>query len=351
MTIRQAARPKLIERPGDRLPFARISTERLTPDRAFDAWCRSVRTFEIELGVPVRDFRIDTSGWMLGPFILTIGRMIEMRTVRSVPLLADRYCDMLFVLVGEGFLSGRATGRRIGIGPGEWAVLDSRQPFEIEAKDCAYTMLLVPRESLYAVPDARLTDLHGHRPDGCCATFLAEHARALVRHLPHMTAAEARTAAQSTLKLVEGVCLDGADGPNEGVSPVSSLRRRVERYIDNHLGTADLSPERIAADLEISRTTLYRAFQPSGGVAQHIRTRRLDTARGLLDHPEEHRSLGEIAELLGFATAASFAKAFRGRFGMPPRAVRGIAAPTTVPNSRALFEHWTRSIASFADPS
>jgi len=331
------------------LPSASISTDRLDPVRAFDLWCRSVLPYRIELGVPAREFQLETSGWMLGPFILTTGRIRQMRTVRSASLLGDRYSDMLFVLANEGRMSGQTAARRVGIGPGDFAVFDARQPFEMEAEDCSYLMLLLPRESLYGVSEGRLADLHGASPKGRCVDFLADHVRLLARHLPGMTIAEAKLLAQSTLKLVEGVLHETSDDPDDTGARVTSLHRRVGRYIEDHLAASDLSPERIAADLEISRTQLYRAFQSSGGVAQHIRARRLDTARTLLAHPEEHRPLGEIAELLGFATTAAFAKAFRSRFGMPPRTARRATTMLAAPNSQAMFDHWTRSIASFAD--
>lgn len=62
MTIPRAERPDPADASGARLPFARITTDRLDPHRAFDLWCRSVPNYKIEIGVPVREFRLDTSG-------------------------------------------------------------------------------------------------------------------------------------------------------------------------------------------------------------------------------------------------------------------------------------------------
>lgn len=100
------------------------------------------------------------------------------------------------------------------------------------------------------------------------------------------------------------------------------IRLTVERFIEANLSSPDMSPVTIAQDLEIPRSTLYKAFIDVGGVAKHIQDRRLDVAWSLLLRPEECRSLGQISSSIGFASCATFSKAFRKRFGQSPRSMR-----------------------------
>jgi hypothetical protein len=49
----------------------------------------------------------------------------------------------------------------------------------------------------------------------------------------------------------------------------------IKRYIEQHLASPELSPASICAAFGLSRATLYRLFEPLGGIASSIRERRL----------------------------------------------------------------------------
>jgi len=73
----------------------------------------------------------------------------------------------------------------------------------------------------------------------------------------------------------------------------------------------------------MSRATLYRLFEPVGGVAEFIRIRRLEAAMRLLVAPQACAvSIAEIAFGCGFKSLSSFSKAFRSHFGLSAREVR-----------------------------
>jgi AraC-like DNA-binding protein len=55
----------------------------------------------------------------------------------------------------------------------------------------------------------------------------------------------------------------------------SSLLRQACRYIDMHLDEEDLRIGAIGVAINVSRATLYRLFEPYGGVAHHVKERRL----------------------------------------------------------------------------
>ena len=59
----------------------------------------------------------------------------------------------------------------------------------------------------------------------------------------------------------------------------------VRRYIDRKLASPDLSANSIAAEFGLSRASLYRLFEPAGGIAKYIRKVRLSRAYQGLPRP------------------------------------------------------------------
>lgn len=90
----------------------------------------------------------------------------------------------------------------------------------------------------------------------------------------------------------------------------------VREQLDRDFAEDKAIPE-LAADASMSAFAFIRQFKAHFGVSPHQYRlhRRLDFAADALKH---HQSAGEVALLAGFADQASFTKAFRSRFGMPP---------------------------------
>ncbi len=103
------------------------------------------------------------------------------------------------------------------------------------------------------------------------------------------------------------------------------LARRILRRIETDYADSDLSPERIADDLGISRRYLQALLAGSGtSFVQELNATRLDRASDLLiDARAAGLSLGEIAWRCGFLDPGYFARLFRKRFGVTPSMWRG----------------------------
>ncbi|MBQ7514963.1 MAG: helix-turn-helix domain-containing protein [Schwartzia sp.] len=103
--------------------------------------------------------------------------------------------------------------------------------------------------------------------------------------------------------------------------------QRLLAYINDHL-TDDLSVERLAAALYVSRFHLMRQFKAATGYSlhQYILSKRLLRARRLLlDQPG--MTAEEAAAAAGFADVSGFFRAFRRQFHTTPGALRAAAAP------------------------
>ncbi len=102
---------------------------------------------------------------------------------------------------------------------------------------------------------------------------------------------------------------------------IGSAVRIIERELENDLGLDDL-----ARRLGVSPFHFHRLFTANVGEppAAHVRRLRLERAALRLKH--SRRSVTEIAFAAGYETHESFTRAFKSRFGMPPRQFRAQAS-------------------------
>jgi AraC-like DNA-binding protein len=101
-----------------------------------------------------------------------------------------------------------------------------------------------------------------------------------------------------------------------------TLMERVRRAVRRHLHSPSLGPDKLCQEAATSRSQLYRLLEGEGGVAHYIQRRRLSESFSLLADASNLLPIAKIAELLCFADASSFSRAFRREFGLSPSDVR-----------------------------
>jgi AraC-like DNA-binding protein len=94
--------------------------------------------------------------------------------------------------------------------------------------------------------------------------------------------------------------------------------------IDSRLTDRNLSSKMLCAALGVSRSRLYRLFEPLGGIASYIRKQRLLRTRDALSDIADGRSISRIAEQWGFVDASAYSRTFRHEFGISPKEARDI---------------------------
>ncbi|OCC12865.1 helix-turn-helix domain-containing protein [Streptomyces sp. PTY087I2] len=142
----------------------------------------------------------------------------------------------------------------------------------------------------------------------------------LLRHPVTFSAAQGHRLSGVLLELLAGMLGShtSEDATSEGAH--DSLFVRVQDFIQQHLGEAELTPAQVAAEHHISRRHLQRLFQQRGmTVAASIRQQRLERARCDLIAPHlATYPISAIAARWGFRHAADFSRAFRKAYGVAP---------------------------------
>lgn len=268
--------------------------------------------------------------WKLGDISLTQTSFAAVTFRRSlVRLRADRRASLDFGVLTKGAWTGRAGTRTLTVGPGEIVCLDFSLPFTVNATAAECVVISVPRASLQKV--VAIEDrLHGHVFDGVSAALLTDYCLSLSRHVGRMQPSEVPAVRGALLAQIEAAVKAIAAAPEDVAPATLRGQHAIRRYIDRHLTDERLTAEEIGQALNMSRSSLYRAFKDQGGIGAFIQKRRLQAVHALLRLPEEDRSIGELAEAFGFSRPSHLATAFRRNFGYSPARLRTSARARAV---------------------
>jgi AraC-like DNA-binding protein len=240
-------------------------------------------------------------------------------TMTRSPAPVARGADQLLILLqGSGTVDTDCGARRGHLKPGDVAIFDYARPFRSTATDYVNLIVHLARES---VPTALLTlEPHGlifPRGSGA-ARLIGAAIQEFYEQADHLTVREAEAAIEGIVALTTACARARLAG--DEADRVKSRRKAALDYIDAHIGKAQLRPDEIADAANVSRASLYRLLAAEGGIRAVLLTRRLDEALRLMlaDEKDEH-SLKEVVKFCGFGGTSQFSRAFRARFGMPPR--------------------------------
>ncbi len=219
----------------------------------------------------------------------------------------------------DGELDAVYAGRKRQIRPGDVAIIDYSREIVSRSTDFDIMYLLVARDMvppLFLAPSVHGTVFPAASGS---ARLLYRTMETLLQTADALTLAEADAAVDALLAMAAGM-LEGALARESGrTSSAHAMLEKALDFIDRHLADPDLSPALLEASLPLSRSSLYRLFEPLGGVRSAILQRRLDRSmKALLAGHAAKPPLRAIARAHGFQTEEQFSRAFRSRFGITP---------------------------------
>lgn len=244
----------------------------------------------------------------------------------------DRADFLLELHLDGGMIEFRQDGREALIGrAGDFSLLDDALPsmrYCPPSSSVRSVAASIPRGLLIEkVP--RLGELTAVTVDG--QTSAGRHLATLMADLaPHLeedwfSGASAARLSHALVDLLSVALLE-ARGPHDATrdSGTAPLVDSVYRFVEQHLADQRLSPRVIADAHHISLRQLHRLFEDEDVTpAEWIRSRRLEeVSRQLADPASAHVPVSSVGARWGYADPSAFSRAFRARYGVPPRDYR-----------------------------
>jgi AraC-like DNA-binding protein len=219
-----------------------------------------------------------------------------------------------------GVISGETAYHRLRGVQDSVSIADFARPFALISGPAKVVHVMIERR-LLEVGRPLPKEVHGMMLPPRRAALLGDYIRAVVSR-PRGTVFAARRLEEATAAVMRA-CLDPVRGRSEiasqALAPIALAR--AKQVIAARPLYEDLAPEVVAAAIGVSRATLYRLFQPFGGVGQYIWERRLEAARQAICGGDRRR-LADIAADCGFTDEAHFSRSFRELFGVRPSDLR-----------------------------
>ncbi|WP_270933307.1 helix-turn-helix domain-containing protein [Falsiroseomonas oryzae] len=310
---------------SDLLPMIEVSTEALPPEQQFEAFCDTQGGIVDRVPGPLAraGFATRQRTWHIGRIAVQHGRAPGLEWVRTPQRLRRDALDHWLLLVHPHTVTRARLGdASVVIPAGVPFIVAMHEPVEFVRPGGDWVSMFLPRD---AFPDiAGVLDAARGRPMlGTSARLLGATAAMLTTELETMPRSEALALAAACRGLIAAAAAMAAGTTPLLASGTSVLRlAQLRRVIEENLGSARLDAEWLCRTQAISRATLYRLFEPFGGVAAYILEARMRKAHRSLAARDDIRSIAEIAISVGFFDAGAFARAFRRRFGCTPREFR-----------------------------
>jgi AraC-like DNA-binding protein len=305
-------------------------------------------TSEISPLCDAAGFRVRSLVHHLGCAVLTDVQSSSVHYTRSARHVARAAYDHYQITVNLTSDLLYESGRQSMIQrPGDVLILDRARTAHsyLKAPDNGVT-----RTPAIFIPRAVMAPLLSGPADGHFRVIRREElqAKLLTDHVSHMLqtiAADPVPRIDPGLRVLTGM-LAGMLGSKEVSAAARSALRQaaldsLKRFIESHLPSPALCADLICARSGWSRATVYRLFEAEGGLARYIRQRQLHRAfRELMRGLRPGRRILDLALDCQFASEATFCRAFRRMFGIPPGEVRELATP-----SRSVWRRTQSAIA------
>ncbi|WP_436284793.1 helix-turn-helix domain-containing protein [Rhizobium sp. LjRoot258] len=339
--------------PPPALQPLRFSTRDLDPTQQFAAWQSYVAPL-VDVRRPDNSpldagFGADHAAWNLGGMLIIQQSTPAHSYMRSEAKVRSSPIDHWHISVLRNGRTWTEVGGHVSEGePGKVELRTLGHPFRGRSTDAQTLSLYLPRELLHPAS----TEIRNNIAlSGTRAKLLIDYLDGVEAKLAQLAEADLPHVVQT----IRDMILTSVSSSPASAEPHNSLalKERVYRFVQHNLMSPDLTTDRLCRELGVSRTRLYQAFEPDGGVHHYIQRRRLLAAHAALSDTANRQQIVDIAFAAGFSSAAHFSRAFSKEFGYSPREARNVAMPSYLghpvePASEAesaqSFDKWLRTL-------
>lgn len=312
------------------IPGMKFSTENFSQHEQFDAWCGfNMGMADLEtVGERKEGFVASAELYQLGQVVmcnydfppLIINYNDE--AIRRSRL--DHWC---LGVVTDGSIAVNSDQRGFNVGAGDLAMYSYAMPFAGKLEAASYSSLFFSRDDYWDIAEEldRASQLSVKGP---MSQIIVDFILTVKKRADTLTVMDAAAVNDALGSLVRAMVRQTPATLEAARAPITAVQfDRVRRFIAENLKSPDLSPDMICAQLGLSRRNLYYLFEPHGGVATYIKTRRLAACRSALLKSGERKLISSVAYDFGFTNMPAFSRQFRDRYGVNPSEVKYAQLP------------------------
>lgn len=223
-------------------------------------------------------------------------------------------------------LRGLATldiaSRSFELRPGDWSLYDPRVPYSILNSERASLLVMqIPRDKLRGLKVPELHTCEAPRDDGAgLSAVLGSVLNSLSQQLPGLPDDSGSALSETVLGLLTYTLARHQSSAHSQNALPTVLKARVRQYVQQHLGDADLTLDRIAEAMRCSKRYLHRVFEDDDcTLDRYIWQARLEQARTKLSAMQcSEKTIAEIGYSCGFRSNSHFCRLFKAEYQISP---------------------------------
>lgn len=309
----------------DTMTPIRFETTSLPPHEQFGAWHGWYSSlFETAVNrAPAKGFPACIESWSLRGLTIGEGLAPAISTFRTKALIRRNPVDhWVLTVCRRGTVALQTLSETLTLEPGVPYVISLGDEMATVKDEYSRVQFYLSRNSFAGI--AALLDGARAKPLGTPeGKLLADYMMLFVKNLRDLPAEDGPRLVTAVEAMLAACLAPSADRLANAQGQMDfTLMERVRRAVRAHLRSPSLGPDKLCREAATSRSQLYRLLEDEGGVAHYIQRQRLSESFVMLCDVSNALSIGRIADILCFADASSFSRAFRREFGMSPRDVR-----------------------------
>lgn len=325
------------------LPFSDLNPTEIEQSDRFDVWRESISPlFDSDSNLENNEFDASARLFLSKDCIISNTSFNSQRFIRN-----SRWCNIhdpdhiLIQLYTEGGYVGHNGSKKMEIRAGDIALLDLGYVLSTNADHSSVISMILPRRAVidYCGPEGLK---HGFiiPREAPVAKLMGGQIRLLWDQIHGLEAAVAEIAIEKIAHTFMDFFKTLQQG-NNSIESVdnSEILNSCKVYIENNLNHSQLNADTLCRYFGLSRSSIYRLFQPEGGINSYIQRRRLyrcykDIARRNYD------TIGDLADAWGFKDQSYFTRLFKKEFNIKPsELVESSSLITTPTSSTELDDH------------
>ncbi|TKI07648.1 helix-turn-helix domain-containing protein [Martelella alba] len=248
----------------------------------------------------------------------------------NLPHKYDNLNDhFILMIMLEGGMAGSVGRSSVEIEAGDIILLDLLQPIKLQFKAGKHSRyinvlyVVFPRTLLVELDNS--SQLHGKiiRQKEFLSRLIASNVTALMSHSASLPNSEINKTARPVIDFIISAIRASYAPLQPLVMDVRlHLITRICDFIQENLRLPALAPELICQKFGLSRSSLYRLFEPFGGIVAHIRKKRIVAATRMLLNP--HYRAWKIAEIAYYwqFEPSTFNRLFLAAYDITPNQAR-----------------------------